>query len=169
MAIEHQPPNGFKLPSHEKLIFLAGPIQGAQDWQAQAIDLLDTNFHVANPRHDYGDIVFDEAHKIKQVRWEKHQLVRAAQHGGIIFWFAAQDQSLKYEEGRAYAQTTRIEFGRAFGWKDFKPSVNISVGIDPHYEGGNDFYIRDTAAELNIPVRDRLLIVCRDVLRGIHG
>ena len=39
--------------SEEPWVFLAGPIQGAADWQAQAIELLratDPMLNIANPR-----------------------------------------------------------------------------------------------------------------------
>jgi hypothetical protein len=166
MAIEHQPPHGFKLPYHEKLIFLAGPIQGAPNWQGEAIELLNTNFHVANPRRDGYDESFD---KDKQIEWEWDQLERAALHGGIIFWFAAQDFDLPYEEGRAYAQTTRIEFGEVFGWEKYNPAINIAFGIDPDYEGGNGFYMRKKVLKFGIPVRDNLPAVCHDILRDMKS
>ncbi len=165
MAIEHQPPDGFKLPWQERLIFLAGPIQGAPDWQEQAINLLNTNYHVANPRHTYPEGTFDYD---KQVEWEWLQLERAAEHGGIIFWFAAQDYNLEYEEGRPYAQTSRIEFGEVFGWKKYH-SVNVAVGIEPGYEGGNERYFRKKAKHFGIPVRDSLARICHDVMQGTKG
>lgn len=153
------------MPWHEKLIFLAGPIQGATDWQTEAIRLLNTNYHVANPRHDYAEDEFDFD---KQVEWEWQQLERAAEHGGILFWFAAQDYNEPYEEGRAYAQTSRIEFGEVFGWKKYNSSLNVALGIDPGYEGGNESYFRKKANHFNVPVRDSLRLTCRDVLHGIR-
>ena len=39
--------------SNKKIVFLAGPIKGAPDWQAQAIkDLADLDVYVANPRRE---------------------------------------------------------------------------------------------------------------------
>ena len=37
----------------KKIVFLAGPIKGAPDWQTQAIkDLADLDVYVANPRRE---------------------------------------------------------------------------------------------------------------------
>ena len=44
------------------LIFLAGPIQGAEDWQRTAIGLISREnpaLDIANPRGDYSNKKFD--------------------------------------------------------------------------------------------------------------
>jgi hypothetical protein len=163
-TIVHRPPEimSFDGPS----IFLAGPIQGSPNWQDDAEiifeDLLKNGSiaHIFNPRAenlDHG--------KNEQMRWEKLNLKHARKYGAILFWFAAQDLSIEdYPEGRAYAQTSRIEFGRAMGWKDYAHLISLGVGIDPNYRGGNIDYIKDCAEEHNIPVKDNLKQLCEHVV-----
>src|SRR4051794_35861268 len=93
------------------LVFLAGPIHGAPDWQSQAIAVLQgiaPALHIACPRRirPTGPFNFNA-----QVDWETHHLRRAAEHGAILFWLASE---VEHDCGRAYAQTTRFELGE---WK----------------------------------------------------
>ena len=148
-------------------IFLAGPIQGAPNWQAEAEAHLDNalplsagNVNVFNPR------ALDMSHsKQSQIGWEKKALVRARNFGILVYWFAAQDFSISdYPEGRPYAQTSRIEFGRAVGWKDLRPSVKIGIGIDPSYAGGNEEYITSCADEHSLKIYRNLGQLCSHVI-----
>lgn len=131
------------LDAAEPLLFIAGPVQGASDYQtavAHAVLRRRPDFVVATPRVpeelDRGSFDYD-----RQVDWEERHLWRAAQLGGIAFWFAAQDPALPYRPGRAYAQTSRIEIGMVAGWRRFT-AVNMVVGFDPDYDGGSERYIR---------------------------
>ncbi len=135
MAIEHQPPRWFQTGKREPVNFLAGPIQGAPDWQAVASEQIKQfipgrGWHIANPRRPFLDPLFDYDH---QVRWEKRYLKRAARCGSLIFWFAAQDETQPYPKERVYAKTTHKEFHRAIGWLDFDSAVKLSIGIEPAY------------------------------------
>tara|TARA_Y100000114_G_scaffold129584_1_gene127054 strand:+ start:569 stop:1072 length:504 start_codon:yes stop_codon:yes gene_type:complete len=129
-----QPPEIIETGS--PVIFLAGPIQGAPDWQTPAagfIHDIDPTIVVASPRKDYleGTFVYE-----KQVDWETHFL-RAAGHRGVVaFWLAAQVEDTP---GRSYAQTTRFELAE---WKmrhEYE-GANLTVGIEEGF--GNARYIR---------------------------
>src|SRR5690242_6270198 len=85
------------------IVFLAGPIQGAPDWQFEAVELLhagDHRLNIASPRrleawntgNDYNE----------QVDWETHHLRQAAREGVILFWLA---REAEHRCDRAYAQT----------------------------------------------------------------
>jgi hypothetical protein len=131
------------LAPDEPLLFLAGPIQGAPDHQmtfARLVLQRRPDFVVATPRVpvEIDRATFDYD---RQVDWEERHLWRAAQVGGVAFWFAAQDPTLPHREGRAYAQTTRIEIGMVVGWSRFM-AVNLAVGFEPQYAGGSERYIR---------------------------
>jgi hypothetical protein len=120
----------------EPIIFLAGPIQGAPDWQSEAatkIHDLDHSIVVASPRKDYpeGTFVYE-----KQVDWETHFLRKAAKLGVIAFWLAAQTTDTP---GRSYAQTSRFELAE---WKmrhEYE-GTRLTIGIDEGF--GNARYIR---------------------------
>lgn len=151
----------------EPAVFLAGPIQGAPNWQDEAINIIGgiprkRPLGVYNPRvageleHSYAD----------QIAWEKFHLLRARDYGAIIFWFAAQDLSLPYPQGRSYAQTSRIEFGRVMGWLDCVPrGVNVALGFDSCYEGGNEQYIRSCAEEYEIAVHNNIITLCHEAVK----
>lgn len=144
--VTHFPPDTSPdIKDGEPLLFLAGPIQGAPDWQAEAITTIAASrvgvdstakLHIANPRRQYIDGTFNYN---AQVAWEKYHLKRAANCGAILVWFAARDHALPYEEDREYAKTTKDELIRAIGWKDFNPNLNLIVGIDPEFESLNRY------------------------------
>lgn len=157
----------FITPPHElassdlPLVFLAGPVQGAQDWQSDmATKLLRSGFqmNIASPRRtDMDDpkvrAAFDRQAQHAQIDWELRHIHQAIKFGVLVINFAAQDLSLEYPTGRAYAQTTRFEAGAAIlGQEFFDGHAHIAVRIDPLYKGGNDTYTRYIAERNHIPV-----------------
>jgi len=120
----------------QPVIFLAGPIQGAADWQSEAIDIinqLNPDIIVASPRRSAfcESLNFDE-----QVDWETHFLDRAGKNGVVLFWLAREQESMP---GRAYAQTTRAEL---FEWKEkhLTRGAKLALGIEEGFTGSR--YIR---------------------------
>lgn len=139
------------------LVFLAGPIQGAADWQAEAIGRLHAlapGLHVANPRRTYfpGEFVYDE-----QVDWETLHLRRAGADGVVLFWLA---NEAEHDCGRAYAQTTRFELAE---WKvrHERDGAKLVVGIDARFTGAR--YIRRRLMKdcPDVPVLATLDETCR--------
>ncbi|MDB5159843.1 MAG: hypothetical protein JWO99_106 [Candidatus Saccharibacteria bacterium] len=155
----HLPPSQNPVPDHSSLIFLAGPIQGSPDWQnpvAEELLRYLPNAHVATPRRNTTS--HDEFDYNEQVLWELKHLERSHTLGVISFWFAARDFALEYEEGRSYAQTSRVEIGRALGWCDAHP-FPLVVGFDPEYTpngGGNERYLRAMLGAKGIAVYDSI-------------
>src|ERR1051326_8779002 len=93
------------------VLFLAGPIQGTGDWQAEARKIIHAkrpDVLVASPRRDYVPGTFDYG---QQVDWETYHLRLAAANGVILFWLAREEEHIP---SRAYAQTSRFELGE---WK----------------------------------------------------
>ncbi|MDY3562141.1 nucleoside 2-deoxyribosyltransferase domain-containing protein [Gemmata sp. JC673] len=123
-------------PIDGPLVFLAGPIQGAPDWQAEAIRWFTEHapwLSVASPRRLDRSQPFDYA---AQVDWETHHLRRAARCGVILFWLAREAVPVP---GRAYAQTSRFELAE---WKvrHERDGVRLAVGIEDGFSGAR--YIR---------------------------
>ena len=130
-----QPPEIVKLDT-DRIIFLAGPIQGAPDWQSEATKIihgLDSSIVVASPRKEYdsGTFVYE-----RQVDWETHFLRLAGKTGVVAFWLAKQ---VIETPGRAYAQTTRFELAE---WKmnHEHNGSKIAIGIEDGF--GNERYIK---------------------------
>lgn len=142
------------------VIFLAGPIQGAANWQTEAatnIHNIDPTIIVASPRRDYpeGTFIYE-----KQVDWETHFLRKAGKIGVVGFWLAAQT---KETPGRAYAQTSRFELAE---WKmrhEYE-GVKLTVGIEEWF--GNARYIRRRFVQdcSDVKIADNLHEMCRNAV-----
>jgi hypothetical protein len=150
-------------PEYQELsgpvVFLAGPIQGAPDWQGEAINRLGElapSVHVASPRREYlpGEFIYEA-----QVDWETHHLRRAAEDGVVMFWLA---REIEHDPERAYAQTTR---GELFEWKVRceRDGVLLVVGIEEGYSGAK--YVRRRFRQdcPEVPIVDSLDEACREV------
>lgn len=143
------------------VIFLAGPIQGALDWQSQAIKTISKHSRytiVANPRREYLEGTFDYG---RQVDWETFHLRRAGENGGIMFWLPKESHKIT---GRAYAQTSRIELGE---WKirHEKEGARLVIGIEWGFSG--ERYIRRRFAQdcPEVPILDNLEETCLTVVK----
>lgn len=146
-------------------VFLAGPIQGAPDWQKEIITRFEKKWKdevlFCNPRRSvYQDGEFNYQ---EQVDWETTYLNVADL---ILFWIPPMETSI---EGRSYAQTTRTELGE---WLDKcktsgKPMI---LGIDPSISGFK--YIQKRAPEdFGIKVIDNFDMVCQELelnLKKLH-
>lgn len=126
------------LQQGERLYFLAGPIRGAGDWQAKAIQLLhekDPFCYIACPcRYDIDHELFRYHIKAtelprstdderewpeyalefpNQTMWERYYLEQASYHGCIIFWLPCEDpKNPRKKEDGPYARDTYGEIGR---------------------------------------------------------
>jgi len=141
----------------EPIIFLAGPIQGARDWQSDAVLLIQAarpDAWIANPRRP-GEAAgeFSQAKYEEQVEWEHHHLRYASDHGVILFWC---ENEAVHDCGRAYAQTTRFEMGEAMANVRWTRRSRMVVGLDTRYTGAK--YVRFTFSKKapNVPILDTL-------------
>lgn len=142
----------------KKLVFLAGPIMGAENWQARATaDLADLDVYVADPRRERSEN-FDYD---RQVGWESFYLSRA---DVVMFWLPLAAAEIK---GRSYAQTTRFELGEWLGRTDFnrRPGKTVVIGIEEGFAGksylckrceGTPCTVFDTYEQTLAEVRRRL-------------
>jgi hypothetical protein len=128
-----------------KLIFLAGPIQGAPPWHDPAINLIharDLEMNVASPSRCVGDEYLQQNPAefgnrfTEQVDWETEYLNRAAKDGTILFWMPK--ERTHFCE-RPYSQTTRQEWGE-WTTKCKYEGHKIAIGIQPGFSG--ERYIR---------------------------
>jgi len=157
-----QPPE--IVETHGPVIFLAGPIQGAPDWQTEAattIHKIDPTVVIASPRRDYpeGTFVYE-----KQVDWETHFLRRTGRIGVIGFWLAAQTEETP---GRAYAQTSRFELAE---WKmrhEYE-GARLTIGIEHGF--GNARYIKRRFEQdcPDVKIADDLSTMCRNAIELLY-
>lgn len=112
------------------LVYLAGPIQGAVNWQAEAIDHLGfiaPDLHVACPRarNFRGG---PEPH----LTWERAFAARAARDGVVLCWLA---RETAHRCNRAYAAQTRFELGD-WAARAQRGEARLVVGIERGFTGG---------------------------------
>ena len=105
-------------------VFLAGPIQGAPDWQSKLPEI-ENVVYLSPRRESYPVPNFDYN---EQVEWET-QALRSANI--VLIWIPKEDESIA---GRSYAQTTRFEVG-----ENMARGKNIILGIDESFPGRRYF------------------------------
>ena len=115
-------PLGLEDLGDEIKIFLAGPIQGAPDWQ-HSIPKIPGVRWISPRRDNYDNFDYDE-----QTSWETIGLRIS---DAVLFWIPAPKENI---EGRGYGQTTRIEFGESLA-----RGKKIFIGIYPEYNGRKYF------------------------------
>lgn len=146
------------------LVFLAGPIQGAEDWQRTAIELIskqNPDINIASPRGDYSNRAFDYN---TQVDWETHYLNQASKTGGILFWLAKEKEHMC---DRAFAQTTRFELAEWLTKYAQNRDLKLSIGIEPGFSGERYLRRRIGQDHPEIQIYSTLDDVCRDVVKRV--
>ena len=115
-------PNELPTSKQQWYVFLAGPIQGAPEWQ-NSIDMIPGVTFLSPRRVSYDNFNYNE-----QVNWETEAMRTA---DVILFWIPEEAEHI---EGRGYAQTTRTEFGEyiAMGKK-------VIIGIYDKFPGRRYF------------------------------
>ena len=127
---------------NKKIVFLAGPIKGAPDWQSQAVkDFADIDIYVANPRREnVMNFNLD-----MQVDWESKFLALA---DVIMFWIPAKESDVA---GRDYAQTSRFELAEWMAKTHYNHTrKQVVVGIDDAFFGKSYIVKRLEAENVNV-------------------
>jgi hypothetical protein len=153
------------VPVEGPVVFLAGPIKGAPDWQSEAARPLLAalpDVRVASPRRVYAPGTYDAA---AQIDWETHFLRLAGTRGVILFWLA---REVEHDPTRAYAQTTRFELAE---WKvrHERDGAKLVVGIEDGFTGARYIRHRFERDCPTVPLVSSLEDACRvaaELLRG---
>lgn len=134
--------------SNAPLLFLAGPIRGGGDWQAEmAQHILDLqpSAHIACPSR------WDDTHRLaphfhhpfsqaanRQLIWERHYLKQAGLvpdvPGCVIFWLGRESVTDPHPGPEPYAMDTRREIGKFTAFAEMI-DVRMVVGGDPDFHG----------------------------------
>ncbi len=144
-----QSPQQISITDETPLVFLEGPVQGSPDWQtpfAQRLleDVPDIAVaspralpeHQANLRSDDPEV--KEAALDRQIAYEMLARRLAFHFGAITLWYAAQDPSLPYPEGRVYGKTSEKEDSEVWGMMFAYPDYQFTVGYEPGFRGRAD-------------------------------
>ncbi|MES2966403.1 MAG: hypothetical protein V4668_01290 [Patescibacteria group bacterium] len=147
-----------KASGEQPLFFLAGPIRGGGDWQAQMAETIisvmphasiacpsrwNSNHRLARHFHR----PFSEASN-RQLAWERHYLKQAGLDpdaiGSIIFWLGLESTENPHPGPEPYAMDTRREIGKFTAYlevlRDFpelrgRLDARVVVGGHPQFHG----------------------------------
>jgi len=155
--------------SDDITIFLAGPIQGSQNWQEEIITKIEKEFKdkklskniiIASPRRKEKPkkFIYEE-----QVNWESYYLNKANSSGINVFWLPTQDLEEKHDKNRSYAQTTRFELGEWYG----KGVYEYVIGIQPGFHG--EKYIKmKFKEEYDYDILSNIKKVTADIIKKVN-
>lgn len=146
----------------KRLIFLAGPIQGTDEWQTRAAEIihsLDSNIEIASPRR----LDFKPEDYYDQVDWETYHLHAA---DGVLFWLANETQHLCE---RAYAQTTRFELGEWTMRYNFMRDFELSIGADSNFTNTRYISHRLSQELPEIKIYTTLEETCEDMVKKLKS
>ncbi len=157
------------------LIFLAGPIRSAPNWQDKAIEILlnqNTELVIASPRRGIRDEIApyiktgDENYFPRQRAWERHYLDLASKTGAILFWLPGEEE---HNCEKAYGAMTRVEIGQWMSNYKNNNSIRFCVGSDGNFsELGTIKYDLDLDAP-NKKIHDSLESTCNEALKLTFG
>jgi len=133
------PPNGF-YADNSKLLFLAGPIRGSDNWQLKAAEIIqaaNSEITIANPRRaNMDELTRDEW--VIQIEWETTHLRLASAVGAIMFWLAPE---VDHNCSNPFAKTTRFEFAEWLTHYKYRKihqpenKLKIILGVDDKFPG----------------------------------
>lgn len=138
------------------LIFLAGPIRSAPNWQDEAIDFLFSQNYdlvIASPRRGVRDKIApyiaqgDENHFPRQRAWERHYLDIASKTGAILFWLPGEAE---HNCKKVYGAMTRVEIGQWMTSYRHNNSVRFCVGSDGKFP---EMHIIDFDLQMDAPYK----------------
>ncbi|HLD00404.1 MAG TPA: hypothetical protein VJC39_01540 [Candidatus Nanoarchaeia archaeon] len=125
----------FSVSISEPLIYLAGPIRSAPNWQDEAIKLIfsvDENIAVASPRRGIRPPIFsylasEEGYFPRQRAWEIHYMNLAYKTGAILFWLPGEES---HDCSKVYGAMSRFELGLWINEQRRNPGGNLCFGTD---------------------------------------
>ena len=169
-------PNTYIQRIEKPLIFLAGPIRSAPNWQDEAIQFIfshNQDLIIVSPRRGIREKI--ESYVVKgnenqfsrQRAWERHYLEIAACSGAILFWLPGEE---KHDCNKVYGAMTRVEIGQWMTRYKFSNDgyVNFVVGSDGKFPE-----INTIAYDLSLDAPEKIICssleeTCLEALRMIH-
>ena len=150
------------------VVFFAGPIQGAPEWQEDFIKKIQTelkntkirkNIILASPRRleKSDNFVYEE-----QVDWESYYLDKASKQGIIVFWLAKEKEKV---EGRSYAQTTRFEIGEWWAKGQKIENFSIVIGAQSGFDGLK--YITNKFSAIKVKINSNIDDMISEIVKKI--
>jgi hypothetical protein len=132
-------PKTYVLELRAPLIFLAGPVLSAPNWQDEAVKILskhESGLIIVSPRRGIRNeiskyvISGDENYFPRQRAWERHYLDIASTKGAILFWLPGEE---KHDCNKVYGSTTRLELGEWITNYKHDNSIRFCIGSDGNF------------------------------------
>lgn len=155
----------------EPLIFLAGPIRGAPNWQDAAIKYLFSkreDIAIASPRRGARDDIVNwmvrgnEGYFSRQRLWERHYMDLASKTGAIMFWLPGEAD---HRCEKAYGAMTRVELGEWGTRLSYDPSLRVCFGSDGKFSEIDTIKVDLIANAPDKKIFDTLEATCDEALR----
>ena len=155
------------------LIFLAGPIRSAPNWQDVAIKLLFSqkpDLTIVSPRRGIREDITKYLVKgdgnffPRQRAWERHYLDIASKTGAILFWLPGEEE---HKCEKVYGAMTRVEIGQWMTNYRHDNSVKFCVGSDGNFPELNTIEYDLSIDAPNKKVHDSLESTCNEALQLI--
>jgi len=121
------------------LIFLAGPILGAPNWQDAAIEYLfslNKYITIVSPKKEIKEniskyILNTDPNPFSRGRhWERYYLDIASKKGTVLFWLPGEE---KHKCEKSYGAMTRLEIGQFMTRYKYDKSTRFVVGTDDKF------------------------------------
>jgi len=141
----------------EPLIFLAGPILGAPNWQDEAVDFLlsqEPSLIVVSLRRKVREKIArrvlkgDETFFPRQRAWERHYLNMASETGTTLFWLPGE---VEHDCSKSYGAMTRFELGQVMASYSEGNPVSFCVGSDGKF---SELHIIQYDLSLDVPNKE---------------
>jgi hypothetical protein len=161
-------------PVEGPLIFLAGPIRGAPNWQNEAIQRIlqkNGNATITSPRREVRESISkyvlsgNDAYFTRQRAWERYYLEIAAKKGAILFWLPGETE---HSCEKAYGAMTRIELGQWMTRYKSDHSIRICVGSDGKFSELDTIKYDLSLDCPDMPIKNTLEETCLEALRLTH-
>ncbi len=150
------PPEYIDSEIAKPVIFLAGPIQGAPDWQSKAVEIIKATrarIIIASPRRL---CLPQDFQYVEQVDWETDSMERTQANGVVLFWCPRESHHI---DDRSYGQTTRVEYGRCIENHRFTGSKMV-LGMEIGFSGTKYFRYLAEKYYPEMPIFDNLRDAC---------
>ncbi len=162
------------------LIYLAGPIRSAPEWQDEAIELLLSvmpDCTVANPRRYVSKTLQeyvakgDNAFFPRQRAWERHYMEIATEKDGekpkgvLLFYLPAEE---KHDHNKAYGHMTQYELGEWITRYELNPEISMVIGADQRYPE-LDTLAYDISSRTNLKILSGLEETVREAVRIVKS
>lgn len=168
-------PNVYLEKIESPLIFLAGPIGSAPEWQDEATRIIfskEEDMIIINPRRYVEKdlekylIKNDNAPFPRQRAMERHYLDLASKKGAIMFWLPGEE---KHKCEKVYGAMTRYEIAQWSTRYHFNNSLKITIGTDGKF---SEFHTIAYDLELDAPqikINKTLEETCNQAIKLAKG